>query len=75
MKKLNYKTSTLVTIVQAFIDVGLEVAKEKESLVIQIPDKDSETKALFILTESKLGTMSFQIDESTKEIQVFDSRI
>lgn len=75
MKKLNYKTSILVQLVKAFIDVDLEVSKEKESLVIQIPDKDSEVKALQILTDSKIGTLSFQIDESTKEIQVFDSRI
>ena len=75
MRKIKYKTNYIRNIVSTLTTAGFIVVKEEESISIVAGSEGDYDKLIMLLHTTNLHSLTYQTNEATKEVTLFDSRV
>lgn len=75
MRKLKYQTKLLLILLGRLTDSNLKFETEPKAIVIEAKTEEDINNILNILHTFDLEHLSYQVDNGSGEIQIFDSRL
>jgi len=75
MRKLKYEDAKVSIVVMTLKKEGIPARLEPYSILIPLTTGISKSTVVKILQGLRLSPLMYQVDEDTKEIQIFDTRL